>query len=101
MSPTHIGVVSLLFVHGSFSTELSAESDHADRMRAPAAVVAPLTALLLRPLGRERDCDVLVGDAAPIGRIRAGECARDREKLRQTAGRPAPDRALEPVQSRK
>ena len=92
LSPTHMGEVSLLSTHGSFSTEWSLRS--ITRIGcAAAAVVPPLAALLLRPLGGQRDRDVLVSDATAIGRIRAGERPRHRQPIRE-AGRGARGFAL-------
>ena len=58
-----------------------------DRMRAPAAVVPPLAALVLRPLRREHGRgNLLVGDSAAVGRVGAAERARHRQRLGQASG---------------
>ena len=56
--------------------------DQPDRTRAPAAIVAPQAALVLRPVGREAEPDLLVGDATAVRRIAPAEGSWHRQHFR-------------------
>ena len=68
VSPIHIGALVVAVGPRQLFDGAIGEVDQPDRTRAPAAIVAPQAALVLRPVGREAEPDLLVGDATAVRR---------------------------------